>query len=394
MVTHPQSRYNRSMTHTVDVYEQLADFLNELPAAFPRTQSGVELRILRRLFTPDEAALAMQLALISEEAPVIALRAGLPLDEAQKLLDSLEEKRLIHCFREPGKAPVYMAEQFVVGFWEGQVNRLDRGLVEDFEEYMPHLFVVEEWAKTPQLRTIPVGESIHVDLAVLPYERAEAIIAGRERFAVANCICRQEQRVLGHDCGKPLETCLAFDGAADYYQRSGRGRMITREEALELLDLAERSGLVLQPSNDQNPISICMCCGCCCGVLRSLKAHASPAALVSTPFIARLNRDECAGCGECVERCPMDALSLPDGLAEHNPARCIGCGLCVTTCPTGALRLERKPEADQPSVPKDIVSLTIRMARSRGKLGLFKIARVAAKSAADRVRVRVNGATD
>jgi len=379
------------MTQPTDVYEQLADFLNELPAAFPRTQSGVELRILRRLFTTAEAALAMQLALIAEEAPVIAHRAGLDLQEAQRLLDSLEEKRLIHCFRTSGKAPVYMAQQFVVGFWEGQVNRLDRGLVEDFEEYMPELFIVEEWAKAPQLRTIPVGEAIPVDLLVLPYERAEAIIAGYQKFAVANCICRQEQRVLGHDCGKPEETCLAFDGAAEYYERSGRGRMITREEALAVLAKAERSGLVLQPSNDQKPMAICACCGCCCGVLRSLKNQPNPAALVSTPFVARLDRDTCAGCGECLDRCQMDALTLPDGLAEFNPERCIGCGLCVTTCPTGSLTLVRKPEASQPAVPKDIVSLTIRMARARGKLGLFKVARVAAKSAVDRVAVKVKG---
>jgi Fe-S-cluster-containing hydrogenase component 2 len=93
-----------------------------------------------------------------------------------------------------------------------------------------------------------------------------------------------------------------------------------------------------------------------------------------------------------MERCPMDALSMPGVSVAHDPARCIGCGLCVTTCPTGALTLVRKPEAEQPQVPKDIVRLTIHMARSRGKLGLFKAARMAAQSAADRVTVKVKGA--
>jgi Na+-translocating ferredoxin:NAD+ oxidoreductase subunit B len=367
-----------------DIYETLARFLDDLPAGFPHTESGVELRILKRLFTPEEARLVTHLALIAETPRVIAHRAGLSLEETERLLESLERKQLVYVFREEGKPTTYMAEQFVIGFWEGQVNHLDRALVEDFEEYLPQLFNPEAWGKAPQLRTIPVKQSIPVEHLILPYEQAEEIIRSHSRFGVANCICRQEQRILGHDCGKPVESCLAFDGAAEHYERSGRGRLITREEALALLVQAEQTGLVLQPSNDQNPIVICMCCGCCCGVLRSLKAQPAPADLVSTPYVARLNEDLCAGCGTCIDRCPMDALTM-DISAVHDPKRCIGCGLCVTTCPTGALELVRKPAAQQPHVPKDVIWLNIRVARARGKLGAGRAIKIAAKSAVDRI---------
>ncbi len=89
----------------------------------------------------------------------IAVRAGVPLADAERILAELERKRLIYNFAPPGKPPAYMAQQFVIGFWEGQVDRLDRELVELFEEYLPVYAQSGAWEKTPQLRTIPVHES-------------------------------------------------------------------------------------------------------------------------------------------------------------------------------------------------------------------------------------------
>ena len=59
----------------------------------------------------------------------------------------------------------------------------------------------------------------------------------------------------------------------------------------------------------------------------------------------------CGGCGVCVDRCQMDALTLEDDRVVLNSTRCIGCGLCVSTCPTGSLTLVRKPPSEQIMVP-------------------------------------------
>ncbi len=372
-----------------DVYERLAAFLNELPGGFARTPSGVELRILRRLFNLQEAELAQHLALIAEEARVIARRAGLPVTETTRLLEEMARKRLIYDEVQAGQPTRYMAFQFVVGFWEGQVDRLDRELAEDFEEYLPYHIESIPWGKAPQLRTIPVKESIPVKNIVLAYEDVEEIVKSHEKFAVANCICRQEMRLLGQDDGKPLETCLAFDGGADYYVRSGRGRMITREEALAVVAQAKSAGLVLQPGNDKTAGNICMCCGCCCGVLRGVKRHPHPASQVASAFQAQLDAEPCTGCGKCARRCPMDALVIVEKKAVLDTARCIGCGLCVAACPSGALTLRRKAQAEQPRVPGTIVELYLKMAWSRGKMGPISLARLATRSAVDRLVVRL-----
>jgi electron transport complex protein RnfB len=368
-----------------DVYEKLAKHLDDLPAGFQKTESGVEIRILRRLFTHEDAELALHLTLIPEEPRVIARRARIKVEEAARRLEKMEKKGLIVVIRREGKPPQYMAQQFIVGFWEAQVNNLNRELAQDFEEYLASFNDTEFWRKVPQMRTIPVNKSISIQNEVMPYERAEELVRARKTFAVSNCICRQEQRILGKGCDRPEESCLSLGMAAENVVRNGRGRAISMEEALAILQRAEEAGLVLQPTNAKRPYFICTCCGCCCGVLRRLKQDPKPASLVSTPFVASLDTDTCKGCGTCIKRCQMEAVYLDDSKAVLNLNRCIGCGLCVSTCPTNSFSLVRKPEVEQPYVPENVVETNIKMGKARGKMGIGKTMGMRVRSKFDRL---------
>jgi ferredoxin len=368
-----------------DVYHRLARHLDDLPGGFPPTESGVEQRILRRLFTPEEAELATHLTLLAEEPRVIARRAKIPPDEAAKRLEEMARKGLIYRVRPRGKPALYMAIQWVVGIWEFQVNRLSPELVHDFEEYLPAMFDPEAWREVPQIRTVPVGEAIPAQAEVLPYERAEAIVRAQKRLAVAPCICRQERALVGEGCGRPQETCLVFGMAADYYVENGLARSIDQEEALAILQLADEAGLVLQPDNAQKALNICCCCGCCCGVLRAAKMHPQPASVVFSPFVAVTDPETCEGCGICVDRCPMEALHLEDGYAVLNLDYCIGCGLCVTGCPSGSMSLQRRPGGEQRPVPRNVQEKAIRMGQLRGKMGPGDLLSLVVRSKVDRL---------
>ncbi|MGE5257058.1 MAG: ATP-binding protein [Hyphomicrobiales bacterium] len=347
-----------------DVYNRLREHLDSLPAGFPATESGVELRILRRLFRPEEAALAVHVTMKLETAEAIAERAGLTAEEASRRLSAMARRGLIFSIETPDRAPRYMAAQFVVGIWEYHVNELDSEFVRDMDEYIPVLSR-EAFGRVPQLRTIPVGQSISAGLNVLPYERAEEIVRQQTKFLVAPCICRKEHQIKGAGCDKLREACLIFGWGAEYYARNGLGRFITLEETLEILKMADEQGLVLQPSNTQDIVNICCCCGDCCQALLHLKRQAKPALAVSSPFTAHHEPELCVGCGTCVDRCQMEALAMADGLAILNPDRCIGCGLCVSTCPSGALTLTRKPPEMQPPVPKNQKEAFVCRARAR-----------------------------
>ena len=368
-----------------DVYKKLAGHLDNLPGGFPSTDSGVELRILRRLFTPEEAAFALHLTLIPEEPRVVARRAKMTTREASERLEEMALKGLVFRMEYNGSPSKYMASQFIVGIWEYHVNDLDAEFIKDVNEYLPKVIDPEVWKKAPQLRTIPVGKSISADLEVLTYERAESLVRAQKKFLVAPCICRREHNMVGNGCKNPEEVCLVFGRAADYYERNGLGRVIDVDETLKILKKAEKAGLVLQPSNAQRIINICCCCGCCCQVLKNLKRYPRPADLCATPFVATSNPDTCEGCGVCVERCQMEALKLEDDTARLDADRCIGCGLCVSTCPTKSLSLVRKPQSRQPEVPKNMIEASIKLGRARGKLSAADLVQMQLKSKLDRL---------
>ena len=159
-----------------DVYRKLAKHLDRLPAGYPSTESGVEIGILRQLFTPKDAELALHLTLIPEEPRIIAYRAGISVVEASRRLDKMDKKGLIFSIFHKSELMQYRIQQFIVGFWEGQVNNLTPDLVMDFEKYLHTFIDLDLWQKIPQLRTIPVGESITMRTDVLPYERAEELV--------------------------------------------------------------------------------------------------------------------------------------------------------------------------------------------------------------------------
>ena len=369
-----------------EVYIKLAKHLDRLPAGYPGTESGVELRILKQLFTPKDAELAMHLTVISEEPGVIAYRAGIPLEEATSRLDDMDQKGLIFSILHKGGSMQYRIQQFLIGFWEGQVNKLSPELVLDFEEYLHSFVDLDLWQKIPQLRTIPVGESIRVKTDIMPYERAEELVRVQTTLAVNNCICRQERRIIGKGCNKPEGSCLSFGRAAERGLRQNRGRAITQKEAIEILHRAEMAGLVLQTGNARKALFICACCGCCCGALRCIKQDPKPASRVSSPFVMSLNMNTCTGCGNCIDRCQMDAIILDKGKAILDRNRCIGCGLCVSTCPTNSYSLRRKPKTKQPYVPRTLLETYVRLGQVSGRMNLSSLIHMKIRSVTDRLK--------
>ncbi len=346
-----------------DIYLKLREFLDSLPSGFPATDSGVELRILKKLFSPEDAELAVKLKQEPESASDIAKRTGLSEAGLAQKLESMAKRGLIFRVREDG-TPKYQAVQFIVGIYEFQLNAMDREFAEMMEEYMPYLGMSFMPLETKQLRVAPVDAAVDALPAVETYNRIRDLVKKQEYIAVAPCICRKEQGILGNPCSRPSEACLSFNQFGQYVVDNKMGRQITTDEALKILDLAEESALVLCPSNTQDISWICCCCGCCCGGLRRLKLLENPADYMASSYRAEIDPQLCSLCQLCLDRCQVDAIKENEQAMEVDPARCIGCGLCVPTCPESAISLVGKPQANVP--PKDFEDMLARIAKERG----------------------------
>jgi NAD-dependent dihydropyrimidine dehydrogenase PreA subunit len=329
------------------IYHRLQEQMDQYSTGFPASASGVELKILEKLFTEEDAEIYLDLSMLLETPDGFVERTGRPgAGMAEKLEDMAKRGLLFRHVKDGIKR--YSVVPFVVGSYEFQLGRMDKELAELTNSYMEETFLAGMGNNVVPLRTIPVGKSVTVVHKVAAYEDAKTIISGKDKIAVADCICRTQQGLLDKGCDKPKEVCLLFGSHADYYVENKMGRYIGQEEACAILDKCEEAGLVNQPANMVNPGGMCNCCGDCCGVLRALNLQPNPGELVYNRYWAIVDPEACSGCEVCLDRCQMNAIKMDetemDETAKINSARCIGCGLCVTACPMEAIQLEEKPK--------------------------------------------------
>ncbi|MEE9913360.1 MAG: 4Fe-4S binding protein [Deltaproteobacteria bacterium] len=348
-----------------DTYQRLAEFLDTFPQRFPvNTESGIELKILKHIFTPDEAETFMQLKPLPETAAQIAARIGGTPEEAERKLFAMSKKGHIYRTGKEGNHR-YMATAFLVGIVEFQMNRMTPEFAKDFQEFESILYQ-STWMKgtTRDLRTIPIMEAVDSSAQVMPYENVEETIRSAKYISISDCMCRKLKALVGEPCVHPVEVCFHFGSGTHYFVENGLARYIAQDEAMSILQKGKEAGLVCQLSASQDPNALCMCCACCCGPLRACKTYAKPSEIVNSSFFARVSADDCTGCEMCAERCPMDAITVDD-IARINLDRCIGCGVCAVTCPLAAVKVFRK-EKDREFIPeKDALSSTMAIYQQR-----------------------------
>ena len=293
-----------------DPYKRLAERLDTLPNGFPPTDDGAELRLLAKLFTPEEADLASQLLIKLETAAQIAARLGLDYESTRNLLKGMARKGLIRAGKaEDGLG--YGLLPFVVGIYENQTgDALDAELARLFEDYYQRAFTQILAVQPAFHRVIPVGESIKMDMEVAPYESVVGIIEQAKSWGVLDCICRKQTALIGKPCKHPVDVCMAMSDTPDAFTNSSDVKALTKEEAYAVLRRADQAGLVHTVSNNQQGNwYICNCCTCSCGILRGMAELGIANVVASSAFINTVDETLCNACGLCVENCQFDALS-------------------------------------------------------------------------------------
>ena len=356
------------MTETI--FRQLQQRLDHYSVGFPATESGIELKILEKLFSEEDAALFLALSPRLETSEAVARRLNQPLETVAVRLEEMSRRGLLFRLAKEG-TPRYGAIPFVHGLFEFQVKNLPQDLAQMVEEYSNEGFD-EAMVKSEGyfLRTIPVGRSLEVTQHISSYDDAVEILRTKDKIVVTDCICRKRKELVDHSCGKMLEACFMFGSMGQYYLDRDMGRQVDADEAIAIMTQCQEAGLVTQPATSQNPSGMCNCCGDCCGVLAALNKFPKPAERVFSNHYAVIDSEACTGCETCVDRCQMRALQMSDdGLAVVDLDRCIGCGLCVITCPSEALELKLKT-VDQVRVPPATsAEQMMRLAQERGVLG-------------------------
>ncbi|MBU2620750.1 MAG: 4Fe-4S binding protein [Proteobacteria bacterium] len=352
------------------VYRKLQSHFHKHPLGFPETKDQVELKILQWIFNEEEAEMALNLTIMPETAKILALRLNKDFKELVSLLERMADKGQIFTLDKGGDRS-YMLVPYAPGFWDFQVKKMDRDFAEFSEAYYAPQAREMFSSATPRIRVVTVEKNIPAVLKVYPFELASQIVREAKRIALTDCICRKKNKLLGKGCQGPHEEmCLQLSPGAEFYIERGLGREVSVDEAMKVIEMGEKAGLVRTAwlNVQKRPFAFCQCCTCCCHGLRTVYELKIPNAVAKSNFVPAISGELCTGCGSCADICPMDALTL-DGTekAVRNPGSCIGCGLCVSSCSAAAIVLDRVDKEQLAIPPDNHINLLLTIAQEKGK---------------------------
>ena len=365
-------------------YSNLADRLNRYPQGAPPSQ--LLYKILAILFSEKEAGLVAQLPIKPFNAHKASQIWKLNLTETRKVLEELASRAILVDLEQNGES-IYILPPPMAGFFEFSLMRTrgdidQKVLSELFYQYMnvEEDFIRELMARgETQLGRTFIHEPVLTNqdaLHVLDYERASEVIKTASHIGVGTCYCRHKMYHIGKACDAPMEICMTLNSSAASLTKHGHARQIDAYEGLDLLQQAYDHNLVQFGENVRQDVNfICNCCGCCCEAMIAARRFTILNPVHTTNFIPEIDQQNCTGCSQCVNVCPVEAITLSSANDPKKPTRkqatlienrCLGCGLCVRNCPEKVIKLKSRPE--RVLTPLNGVHRAVVMAIERGKL--------------------------
>lgn len=297
------------------------------------TYTDPEYRILDPIVTDDMCRVMMHLRLETDR-PVGEVAKRCKESEAfvQEQLDKLVAAGIVRSRKADG-VDCYYYPIWVPGIMEGILSNREQcdrypDLGYCFEEYtrrrIDMVAPVFNSGKTGMffMRVMPVMSAIENNSRTASYDEISTLIENATAISVGPCSCRRARRLMGEGCGHLEEDmCMYLNDNAITYSKSGAHRLISKEEAYEVLRRAEDNGLVHeinQTPGFEESTAICNCCGCSCFALRVAEMFRAKNAIRSN-FTAKIDKEKCVACGQCVENCQTNAIKLGQKNCINNP---------------------------------------------------------------------------
>ena len=356
-----------------EVYQELCKTMARRGGMYPGMDIPEFYELAQELFTAEQAAVANAMPRGFNPTSTIAAEMGRSVEEVAPILEEMADKGLCSAAKK-GEMTSYTGPPFVPGIFEYQFMRgtstdRDKKLAKLIHNYKRAFNaargpVVEPY---PTMRVITVDRVIKAGNQIHTYDQVASYIDKYEPLAVSTCYCRHQAKLMDDVdyCGKPTEVCMMFGTGAQFVMDRGMGKKVSKEDALEILRQSEEAGLVHCSSNRQEIDFLCNCCSCHCVILQQALSHPKPGLAVSSGFRPVWDAEECTACETCIERCPIEALTMGENeVPEVDLDRCIGCGVCATGCPSEAIELEERPGIPVPPIDHKALKAAIKESRA------------------------------
>ena len=298
------------------------------------TETDPEYYGLECIVSDEEADVALQMDLRKPTTPEkIAKKMGKPVSYVQEIMDSLAGKGVLeYNYDTPDGSRQYVLPIFVPGAAELMNMHLDQvekyPQIAQFFERMAFLPLTKITPLVPPggngigMHVIPVEKAIPATNESVSIEHISHWLKKYEgQLGVGYCSCRNAMRLMGEGCGElQEELCIAVGTFARYCTETGKGRDITYEEAMRILQRSEDNGYVHQITNidgEDKIFAICNCALGSCFALRTSQLFNTPN-MSASAYRAHVDKEKCVACGKCVEVCPAGAAKLGQKLCTKD----------------------------------------------------------------------------
>lgn len=317
--------------------------------------------VLEDMMTPDQAQMVASLPGTPED---VADKTGFDAGRVKEELEKLFFSGVVIPKGDFNDRQIYRFPRSMGQFFESAQATCMRDTGKDTKFYkLWYDFSMNEWypdtAKTYAESAVPFQRVVPSPLAleglsdVLPCEDYRELLKAQKIIATVPCACRYQTSAVGEPCEHTHEEeqwqCLQFGRGAEYVAARGSGKLLTIDEALELVDKAAEDGLLHMWPNTAamtGTNTSCNCCRDCCMMYVPLDMANESIGKVwaKSRYEAFIDQDKCDGCQDCVERCQFDAIDMvkPQAAGKKkrskklkaivDPDQCWGCGVCVPGC--------------------------------------------------------------
>ena len=301
-------------------------------------ENHMDFWILDRLLSKEEVKfmLSFKKRRVGYTTAELAERNNMSVEETQKVIDRLIGIGILEQNRDnPDQHIQYWIPKWVVGSGEYMVEHPMLCETNPEVATMFNLAPQEPLELAAKLippggagigmHVIPVEKAIEGEVQSASVEHLSHWLQKYDKFCTMVCACRKAQRVRGEGVGD-IEgyMCIGLGDIAEFLVETGKDAYyITREEAIEIIERAERKGYVHQITNLDGPdriVGICNCSPGSCYGLRTSQLFNTPN-MSRSAYRAHVDPEKCVACGKCVEVCPAGAARLGQKLCRADGSK-------------------------------------------------------------------------
>jgi NAD-dependent dihydropyrimidine dehydrogenase PreA subunit len=370
------------------IYVQLRNRLNRVGFGCGSEVKDTSWDMYMYLWTEQDAEICCAIPLLQWfTAYDCSVATGMSVDDSAEALESMANRGLIsRAIR--GQKPYYTLQPYIAGYWETtELIQFYQNGEDPFacEDVLSHNGIAKDYAWGFSANTFsectsdPISIDVIAEDQFMPYMDWRQRIRNNKVVGVAACQCMIRNKCIdGTEYPErfPLKRCLYLGESGEYFISIGAAEEITIDEAIEIGEECVEAGMVPEHVSCADSDIICFCHCEECNQLQSIKAleGQNPVAVANyNAYTLNYDPEVCIGCGSCVDRCPMFAITLDEDNKCVMSDVCVRCGQCVSVCPVGARILVARDDYPYEKYPYDYqIDHQVFFAKERMQRGLIR----------------------